>query len=156
MSKRHFSILLVLVSIAVLAVALLLPQQTGRETVELEQGLLLPELGDRVNEATEVMVRRGTTRVTLRREEQGWVIAELDAYPADWGKLRSLLADVAQAKIVEAKTDNPAYYQRLGVEDPASDGATGALLRVRLADGEVSLVVGKGSVFRIRLPLSTT
>jgi hypothetical protein len=134
MSKRHFSILLALVIAAALAVALFVPQEVGHEN-GAEPGLLLPDVGERINQVDEIRVSDGDTGVvTLRRADERWGIAELQAYPADWGKVRQLLAGLAQASIVELKTENPEYYDRLGVQDPSADQPGG--LRVEFASGE--------------------
>lgn len=143
MSKRHFSILLVLVVVSALVVALLVPGKSGRES-ESEPVLLLPEVGHRINDAEHVTVQgSGQRQVRLNRQGGEWVIADLTDYPADWNRLRTLLADLAQAEIVETKTDNPAYYDRLGVEDPEQEGAQSTLVTVTFGDDQRSLIVGK-------------
>ena len=58
-------------------------------------------------------------------------MAERADYPADEAKVRKLLIALADAKVVEEKTSNPASYATLGVEDMKGTGATG--LRVELA-----------------------
>ena len=55
MSKRHFSALLVSVVIVVLAIALLVPGQTGRDE-PLASGLLLPDMGQRINDVSRLRV----------------------------------------------------------------------------------------------------
>ena len=145
MSTRHFSVLLALTVVAALAVALLVPQDIG-DGNGTEAGLLLPGVGERINTVTEVTIQAGdAVDVTLRRTGDRWEIAELQGYPADFARLRQLLADLARATILEPKTDNPAYYERLGVQDP-SDQAPGAVrVAFDLAGERQAVIVGKAA-----------
>jgi hypothetical protein len=110
MSRRHFSLLLVL-TVVVAVLVLLIPGKTGKES-EFEQSRLLPGLQEQVNDLDWLQFSGAgaTTIATLQRSEGAWRVAEADGYPADWERLRTLLADLARAEIVEAKTANPDYY----------------------------------------------
>jgi hypothetical protein len=142
MSKRHFSILLALVIAAALAVALLVPQEMGHEN-GAEPGLLLPDVGERINRVDRIRILDGGSgAVTLSRADDRWGIEEMQAYPADWGKVRQLLAGLAQASIVELKTDNPDYYDRLGVQDPVAGQPGGLRVEFAAGDDQWAVIVG--------------
>jgi hypothetical protein len=135
MSRRHFSLLLAL-TVVVAVLVLLIPGKTGKES-DFEQSRLLPGLQEQVNDLDWLRFSGagGATIATLQRSEGAWRVAEADGYPVDWERLRALLADLARAEIVEAKTANPDYYDRLGVEDIAQPDAGGS--------GLPALIVGK-------------
>jgi hypothetical protein len=141
MSRKHFSILLALAVVATLAVLMLVPGKTGREP-ETGDVRLLPGAADWINEVSRVTVRHGEDQVTLERTGEAWRVQELQGYPADWPRVRDVLASLAEARIVERKTDNPAYYDRLGVEDPNSEDAGGALLYLEHGAESAALIVG--------------
>lgn len=143
MSRKHFSWLLV-ITLVVAAAVLLVPGKTGREA-GLEKTALLPDLPQRVNELDQVrFVGAGDTVIaTLQRTEDHWQVEELYGYRADWNRLRALLADLAQAEVVEAKTANPEYYGRLGVEDVASAAASGVRIEFSEASGVPAVIIGK-------------
>jgi hypothetical protein len=143
MSKRHFSALLIATILVAVAVTLLVPGRTGKEDAYVA-GLLLPEVGQRINEVEQVRITLAGNEpaATLRRGEGQWRIAELSGYPADWTELRDLLRDLAQAEIIEYKTGNPAYYHRLGVEDISSPDAAGILLEIFLDGESLGLIIG--------------
>jgi len=142
-SRRHFSILLAVTVVAALAVALLIPQDAGKENGE-EAGLLLPGVEERINSVTEVSIQGGAgVDVTLRRAADHWAIVELAGYPADFDRLRQLLADLAQASVLEPKTDNPAYYERLGVQDPSEDAPGAVKVALGLGEQRPAVIVGK-------------
>jgi hypothetical protein len=143
MSRKHFSWLLV-ITLVVAAAVLLVPGKTGREA-GFEKTLLLPDLQPRVNDLDQVrFVGAGDTVIaTLRRAEDHWQVEELYAYRADWDRLRALLADLAQAEVVETKTANPEYYDRLGVEDVGAAAASGVRVEFSEASGVPAVIIGK-------------
>ena len=143
MSRRQFSLLLV-VTLVVAAIVLLLPGRTGQES-GFTRTPFLPELQQQVNDLEWLRGRGAGDRIiaTLVRAEDHWQVEEAHGYRADWERLRALLSDLAQAEIVEAKTRNPDYYDRLGVEDVAAADAGG--LRIDFAEGSglPGVIVGK-------------
>lgn len=80
---------------------------------------------------------------TLNKTDSGWVVAERDNYPANLGRLRATLNDLADAAILERKTANPELFDRLGLDDLDADTASG--VGVRLAGGEYSADVILGN-----------
>ncbi len=128
MSKRNFSILLVVAILATIAV-FLVPTREGGEQPD-ESSLFIPEMAGSVNDLSTVRISSGdgSNPVTLKRTESGWVVQESHDYPADWGVLRPLLAELSQAVIVEEKTSNPEYYYRLGVQDPDATDSESRLI----------------------------
>ena len=145
MSKRHFSILL-LVTVVVAIAVFLMPTRTGRDAA-IEAPEFMPALAGVVNELEQVRITSngGADVITLEREEDGWVVAESHRYPADWSVLRPLLAALSQARIVEAKTANPDYYDRLGVEDPTAEGASSTLVEFPGADDLPAVIIGNSA-----------
>ncbi|QKK02817.1 MAG: DUF4340 domain-containing protein [Pseudomonadota bacterium] len=126
MTARTLIILGVLTVMA-LVVALLVSNPSTRTDTGMESGYLLPELRARINdiESIDIVAAGGETSVTLRRERERWRVRERFDYEADFAAVHDLLRDLAEARIVEQKTDNPEWYGRLGVADIAEDGAAG-------------------------------
>jgi len=143
MSRKHFSLLLGL-TLAVALLVLLMPGKTGKES-EFRKSRLLPGLQEQVNDVAWLRFTGagGATIATLRRGDDGWVVEESGDYRADWERLRALLADLTQAEIVEAKTANADYYDRLGVEDIDLPDAGGTQIDFTDASGLPALIVGK-------------
>src|SRR5215510_13763593 len=120
MSQRRVLALLI-AAVVVIAGALWLSytQRQPHRDVAVGQAVL-PGLSGALNDVTEVRIAKGDgTHVTLRKRPADWEVAER-AYVADSGRVRKLLLDLGELKVVEAKTSDPASYARLGVEDVAS------------------------------------
>lgn len=145
MSKRHFSILLLIAVVVALAV-FLVPSRTGHQAQQ-DHSKFLPELADAVNDISVVRLsaRGGSETVTLERVDDKWVVQESSNYPADWSVLKPLLADLSQAEVVEEKTSNPEYYHRLGVEDPDSADAASKLVEFPGNESLPGVIIGNSA-----------
>lgn len=145
MSRKHFSWLL-LATFLVGAVVLILPQQTAKNGMP-ETRLFLPELEEQVNEIgwLQLTAAGGRTVATLERKGDLWKVQEASGYRADWDAVRELLSGLARARVVEPKTDNPEYYDRLGVEDISSDSAGGIMVSFAPGTGLSPVVVGNSA-----------
>jgi len=145
MSRKHFSWLLAL-TVVVGAVILLMPQRTGHES-GFEVTPLVPGLDTWINEVARVrIVKAGDENVaTLVRGEHGWVVEEAESYPADWNRLKTLLAALAQARIIELKTANPAYFERLGLKDVADSSSSAIKVEVGEGEHQIALLVGSAA-----------
>jgi hypothetical protein len=109
--------------------------------------LLYPSLEAALDRVTAIRITGAgeTTAVTLERAESGWGVAERGGFPADAGRVRTLLLGLAQARTVEQKTSVPANYAALGVEDLSGNGATGTGVELEGPAENVSLIVGKST-----------
>lgn len=147
--KRGFLYLVILTVLAVLTlwVFTLNDQSSDRPVVDV---LLLPEISGQINSVDRVEVVTGGNHVvaTMLKGENGWQLEQMGGYRADWPKLQSLLAALAQATVVEAKTDNPEYYARLGVEGVDSADAASVLVRLGIADQTTGILIGNQAQVR--------
>lgn len=145
MSRKHFSWLL-LATFLVGTVVLILPEQTARNGTP-EAGLLLPELEEQVNEISwlRLTAAGGVTVATLERNGDLWQVAEASGYRADWDAVRDLLSGLARSRVIEPKTDNPAYYERLGVEDVNLESAGGVMVSFAPDTGIPAVIVGNSA-----------
>ena len=145
MSRMHFSWLL-LATFLVGAVVLILPQQTAKD-IAPESGRFIPGLEDQVNEISwlQLTAAGGRTVATLERKGDLWTVKEASGYRADWDAVRELLSGLAQAVLVEPKTANPEYYDRLGVEDVSLESAGGTMVSFAPETGLSPVIVGNSA-----------
>ncbi len=145
MSRKHFSLLLAVTLVVAVAV-LLIPGKTSRDS-DVQNVRLIPDLQEQVNDLDRLRVSGagGEPIATLLRGDGSWGVEETNGYRADWNQLRTLLADLAQAEVVELKTANPDYYPRLGRRGHQRSGRDRGLLEFDSASGLPALIVGNRS-----------
>jgi len=140
--KRSFLYLLVLTMTA-LAIVFLVPGD-GPSEKSVVDSFLIPGVADQINDVSRVeIVTAGNNAVaTLVRNEGQWRVEQMSGYRADWSKLQALLAALAQARVIEPKTDKPEYYGRLGVEDVTTENAGSVLVRFSIGDQTTGVLIG--------------
>ena len=145
MSRKHFSWLL-FITFVVAAGVLMVPGKTGKES-SIEQKVFLPGAAAQINDIEWLRLTSAgnVTVATLKREGQVWVVEEASAYRADWARLKILLAGLSQAVVIEAKTANPEYYPRLGVEDVGLPDAGGVMIEFSTDSTLPALIVGNSA-----------
>jgi len=141
--KKGFAYLLVTTILALVAVLVFVPREYAVEN-SAESVLLLTGLAARINDVDRVdIVTAGDMVVaTLTRTAEDWQLEQMDGYHADWPKLQELLAGLAQAKVVEVKTDKPRYYPQLGVDDVSSQDAESVLVKLSIGDDMTGILIG--------------
>lgn len=108
-------------------------------------GLLLPDLGedlDRISRVSVIGAGSEPVATLVRGDDGSWTVAEKDGYPADVDKVRQTLIGLAEVRIVEPKTANPDFYDRLGVEAVEDEAAGGVAVILAGADTPVNVIVG--------------
>ena len=141
MTARRVSILFA-IGIAVVALAVWVSSRNQGDESSIAGTRVLPGLQGALNQVTQVRITKaGKTQTTLNRMASDWVVAER-GYPADSGKLRQLLLDLASLKTVQRKTRIASNYPVLGVQSVNSPGATGARVDIVSPGRTWSLIVG--------------
>jgi len=141
MNKHHLKIL---AGAAAALILLLVAMPSGKRDAVTGNDLLFPALRDKVNDVTVLTVTRaGDENATvIRKTSDNWVVESRDDYPADIGKIKELLLQLADAKTIERKTSNPELYSRLGVSDPAMALSDGTRLQVSGNEVDYDIVIG--------------
>lgn len=135
---------LTLAAAFVVLMAVLLITELASDKGQAPDEPLFALMRDDINAVNTITVTAAGDEVvaTLSREGELWGVAERDGYPADTGKLRQLLLGLADARLVEAKTSNPKYYSRLGVEDVSAEEAGGVLVQVATESSQYAVIIG--------------
>jgi Domain of unknown function (DUF4340) len=141
MTARRVALLFA-IGMVVIALAAWVSSRNQSEESSIAGTLVLPGLHGSLNQVTQVRITKaGGTRATLDRGASRWVVGER-GYPADSGKLRQLLLDLASLKAVQRKTRIARNYPVLGVTDVTSPKATGARIDIVSPGKTWSLIVG--------------
>ena len=146
MPKRLLSLLLI--TVAVLGIGLILTQRQ-QPIVEgrTESGPLVPGLAAALNDVSSIRISKakGELVAELKRSDSGWTVANRSDYPADIAKVREYLIKLSESKVRETKTSKPENYARLGVEDIASESATGLAVELGGLKEPTKLIIGVSS-----------
>jgi len=136
--------LLVLAGALVIFGVLAVLGQRGQQPTDASAVLLLPSLQEQLDEVSRMTLvgAGGEVIATLDRGAADWSVLERDNYPADLQKVRHTLLSLAEARILEAKTANPEWHDRLGVEAVENATASGVAVALTGADVPVNVIVG--------------
>lgn len=133
-------------AVAAVAIAAMLLTRRAPDSGDMAQGAVLPGLTERVNEVDRVAFRvAGGDIATLVRKDGGWVVQERHGWPADTGKLRDYLLRLGATQLLEAKTERPESYARLGVQDIDAVDANGVQIDISGGGDPLSLIVGQNN-----------
>lgn len=141
MNRRALAWLVgVLAVLAVLAGVAYLGQRPARPA----EGPFLPGFRDELNDIRKIVITGPGNKAiaTLERGADRWTVSGRGNYPADVGRIRKNLLALAEARIVEEKTANPGYYDRLGVQDLSSPSASGLQLTITGGKQPIDLIIG--------------
>jgi hypothetical protein len=157
MKVKSLLILMAAAAVAIVA-ALWITSERPPETAQLNTPLL-PSLADSINRVTgfRIIKAGNETVATLQRGEQSWTVAERYNYPADMNKVRGLLLGLANARRREEKTQDPGYYERLGVADVNAANASGVRVELEGLAAPLAVIIGNsdsqgGNGTFVRLP----
>lgn len=137
--------ILLIVTLVLVAVVIALNMGERRSPAAPVSGqLLLPDLAPGVDQlAGMVIIGAGErTIATLDRQNDRWTVRERDGYPANVAQIRDTLSALAEARIVEPKTANERFYDRLGVESVALEDATGTAVSLIAGDETTTVIIG--------------
>ena len=129
----------------ILATAVFLPSALHPVTQGTEHEVYaFPELRGHLNELKAIHLLAAAEKpvVTLVNTDKGWTVQEKYGYPANLGKLRGLLLDLADIRLLEAKTANAQHYPELGVEPITAAEAKGLLIKLEGQGQTAELIIG--------------
>lgn len=79
--------------------------------------LLYPDLFEQLSDVNKLTFQGREGNFSLTRDEgEDWTVDDYYNYPADFDLVKRMLIDLADAKILEAKTDDPELHSVLGVD----------------------------------------
>jgi hypothetical protein len=145
---------LAIATVALLLVMMMVDRADRTDTVAGGE-YLLPGLKDHINDIDKVVVTgpAKADSISIARDGERWQVQEKGGYPADVGKLRTVLLALANARRLEEKTSNPERFAQLGLGGP--EAGSGVLLEVSGSDLKYSLIVGNAAQSKnryVRIP----
>jgi hypothetical protein len=145
MSPRAVLVLAAVTLITTGAAVYVTWQQPAARPVQISDEAAFPALRERSEAVAKVIITTPAGAITLvRGADDRWVTPDRNGYPIAADKLRQLILQLADMRLIEAKTSQPDRYARLEVEDVEAD-AKSRLVRLEDADGTVlaEAILGK-------------
>ncbi len=107
---------------------------------------LFPDLAGKIDTVGSLTVSDAKGgKVTIERQDDGWIVKEKSKYAANTSKVGELLLNLADATLVEQKTSNPEFYARIGVNDVSNSDSSAVLLSVLTPGGKLNLLAGNSN-----------
>jgi hypothetical protein len=142
--KANRTLVLGALAAVLLLGGLFLTLRKSSEQADLGGATVFADLKAALGEVQEIHLSKGDgSRTTLRKDAAGWSVVERQ-FPADAQRVRELALGLADLRVLERKTTDPANYSRLGVEDPSPTAAS-TLVEVVAGKKTWSLLVGKSA-----------
>jgi hypothetical protein len=142
---RKGSFLVLLAATIVMVAAAVVATLRGDRAVAPPAGarLVFPTLAAHLGDLAWIRLSHGTMNADFTSIAGRWVVVEKGNYPAAPDRMRRLLVGLADLALVEPKTDRPALYGRLGLDDPPQGAARLVELQDRTGTTVVKLLIGK-------------
>lgn len=137
-------------AVALIFVLFLMESGTKKGTTD-SADLLLPDMQAVVNDADFIQISAaGSAPIEIVKIDGQWKVPNRQDYIADFAIVRDILASMAQAKILEKKTANPALHNRLGLEETTIENSKGTDILARVGNAEFNLIFGTVSQGQFR------
>lgn len=91
--------------------------------------ILLPQLKQQLTDVAKIQIDSVDEPVVLENQNDSWIVASKQGYPADTNSIRQLIYGIADLKIVEVKTADKSLLSKIGLTQDSDDA-----VRVRLLD----------------------
>lgn len=148
MTQRAFIILAVVTLVVTVAAVVASLDRREPTSMRVEGEPAFPELVRALNDAAEIVIKRHDGQFTVKRSSSGtWSLAKKSGYPVPFDKVKSALVGLSELKLLEPKTNDPARYDRLEVEDVTVKDAKSRAVTVKDGGGKVlaATVLGKSN-----------
>lgn len=118
-SPRTLAILALAATLGLIALGVTVATRPALVTVS-PGTLAWPAAADAINDVIQIQSSGPESATTIARaaDGSGWVVVEAGGYPADGDVVRRALVGVADLRLVEPRTADPARHARLGLLDP--------------------------------------
>jgi hypothetical protein len=138
---------ILIAAVLVLALGYFWASQQRSTPAPTERLALLSALQGQLNQVQAIEVERPEQPVVrVERGGDGWQVPAKLNYPADAQALGQTLRALSEARVVEARTSNPAYHARLGLAESGAAEEQGVRVRLEFADQTPRIELRVGNV----------
>ena len=129
----------------VLTLILFVNKKTYKNNKNIEN--LYPNFSEKLNNISRINIKSEQTSYDLAKKNDRWVVPEYDDYPIDLKKINSLLLEISSLKLIEKKTSNPQYFEKIGINIPIRNNKNSKIIRVYDIEDQLlySFIIGNKS-----------
>lgn len=120
MKKNTLTILFVFIIILIVLSAIL-NSGSKRNEDSRAGSVFLATLYEKINDINKINIVRASGNIEIVKTDKHWVLPAKENYPANLTQIRKILLNLAQLKIIEAKTKKEKNYEKLGVQKNKRD-----------------------------------
>ncbi len=141
MNLKSLTVVIIAVAVGFIAYHVGTKPNSGPDGVNSQ---LLPGLSKHLNEVSKLTILGAdeTLLAAISRSDKNWVVENRDNYIADIALVREAFNNLAEAKLIEAKTSNTENFSKLGVEDITEPTAQGVQVIVEGLGKEINFIAG--------------
>lgn len=145
MTPKNFTGLAVAAAVSVAVAGMLYSSKNRWSQSTVTGAAVMPTLAARANDVATVQLVQGETTLTIQKQGDGWNLKERDGYKVLPDKVRALIVQLANAQLVERKTQSAQRHATLELEDPVGKDAKSRMVRLLDASGRAvgEIIAGK-------------
>lgn len=140
MKPGSFLALTALTVIVLIAAVLGVVQQRSLTTIASDRDRAFEDLVANVNNVAEFAITSNEATFKLVRTGESWGLQDRANYRIHYDKVKKAIVGLAELKLLEAKTSDPARYARLQLEEPDKKGAESESVRFEIKDAKGSVL----------------
>lgn len=159
MTPKSLVIFSAVTAVLVVAAAVSVANRPAATVIPADRPFVFEGLDEKLNDIHAIDIQTADRKFTVQRVEDGWGIADLKGYPAEFDKVKTVLVELSQLRYLEPKTADAARFERLELRDVTEKGAKSKKITVKdksgsaLAEGLIGkrnedlFGTGKGGVY---------
>jgi hypothetical protein len=137
MTPRSLLVFSLVTAGLVAAAAVSVANRPAPTVIPTDRPFVFAGLSDQLNNVTSLQIKTAQKKFTIERVGDGWGVAELKGYPANFDKLKTVLVEMSQLRYLEPKTADAARFDRLDLRDVTVKGAKSKQVTVKDKGGKV-------------------
>ena len=99
---------------------------------ETKANKLLEKSFDFNQQVAKIVIENSNTSFNILKKDNNWILPNYDSYPASKSKIYNFFANIEALKLLDKKTNDGKYHEKLGLEYPFKKNSNGE--RISLVD----------------------
>lgn len=137
MTPKSLLIFSLVTAVLVVAAAVSVANRPAATVIPKDRPFVFEGLDQQLNNAFSLEIQTAQRKFTIQRGDNGWGVADLNGYPANFDKVKTVLVELSQLRYLEPKTSDPARFERLELQEVTAKGAKSKKVTVKDKSGKI-------------------